>query len=70
MLPSSDDGWVGWKRKGDKPIELKYQFKSLRNFSEINIFSSNRYDLDIKVRRMAMRKGKEGGFGYYVLFGY
>lgn len=46
----ADQGWFGWKRRGSKPIQLMFEFNSQRNFSKIDIYASNRFDLNIMVR--------------------
>ena len=46
----SDQGWMGWKRRGsNQPVELIFRFDSPRNFTRVDFFVSNRYDLGIKV---------------------
>lgn len=50
----SDKGWLGWKRKGSKPIELIFEFANLRSFSKVSIFTSNRFDLNIQVFKRAL----------------
>ena len=50
----SDKGWMGWKRRGSKPIELVFHFDSRRIFTNVVVFSSNRLDLGIQVFRRAV----------------
>jgi hypothetical protein len=44
---------MGWKRRGSKPIELSFKFDSPRFFSRVDIFASNRIDLNIQVFKRA-----------------
>ncbi len=51
---------MGWKRRGSKPVELRFEFGSRRLFTRINVFASNRLDLNIQVfKRATVRIGDD-----------
>ena len=40
---------MSWKRKGSKPLEVVFKFEAPRNFSKVNIFTSNLFHLNVQV---------------------
>lgn len=44
-------GWVGWKNdtRGSKPVEIKFEFDKVREFSEVHIYCNNQFIKDIQV---------------------
>lgn len=63
-VPTYDQGWMGWKRKGSSPIELIFEFDAPRNFSHIHIFTSNRFDFEVSVFKRAQIWFSVGGEHY------
>ncbi|XP_059092604.1 discoidin domain-containing receptor 2-like [Tigriopus californicus] len=63
-VPSYDQGWMGWKRKGSSPIELIFEFDAPRNFSFIHIFISNRFEFEVSVFKRAQIWFSVGGEHY------
>ncbi len=70
---------MSWKRKVSKPLEIVFKFDGARNFSKVNIFSSNLFHLNVQVKNkkiydngMFLRKIKfqnkpSGFFAFLVL---
>ena len=56
MLLKTADGWMSWKRKGSKPLEVVFKFEAPRNFSKVNIFTSNLFHLNVQVSCDVMRQ--------------
>ena len=54
VTPLLDNGWMGWKRRGSKPIEIVFRFDSRRIFTHVVVFASNRLDLGVQVFRRAV----------------
>lgn len=46
-------GWVGWRNdsnsRNGQPIEIKFEFDKVREFSAVHIICSNQFTKDIKV---------------------
>jgi discoidin domain receptor family protein 2 len=44
-------GWVGWRNdtRNGQPIEIKFEFDRIREFSAVHIFSNNQFSKDVKV---------------------
>lgn len=43
--------WVGWKNdtRQNKPIEIKFEFDKVREFSAVNIFCNNQFIKDVQI---------------------
>lgn len=46
-------GWVGWKNdtKSGHPLEIKFEFDHVREFSAVHIYCNNQFTKDVQVRR-------------------
>ncbi|XP_011501305.1 PREDICTED: discoidin domain-containing receptor 2-like [Ceratosolen solmsi marchali] len=44
-------GWVGWRNdtRNGQPIEIKFEFDRIREFSAVHVFSNNQLSKDVKV---------------------
>ena len=43
-------GWVGWKNEGrNGPIEIIFEFDSVRDFTSLSIFANNQFTKDVQV---------------------
>lgn len=44
-------GWVGWRNdtRSDQPIEIKFEFDVVREFSAIHIYCNNQFTRDVQV---------------------
>lgn len=44
-------GWVGWKNdsRNGQPIEIKFEFDRVREFSAVHIVCNNQFNRDIRV---------------------
>ena len=58
--------WIGWKNDtGDrKPLEISFQFDSVRNFSAISLHCNNFFSKDVRVFRTATFYYSIGGRWY------
>lgn len=45
-------GWVGWKNdtRSGHPLEIKFEFDHVREFSAVHIFCNNQFTKDVQVR--------------------
>ncbi|KAI5730338.1 hypothetical protein M8J76_012537 [Diaphorina citri] len=43
-------GWVGWRNdtRGGQPVEIKFEFDKVREFSAIHIFCNNQFSKDVQ----------------------
>lgn len=50
--------WVGWKNdtRNNKPIEIKFEFDKVREFSAVHIHCSNQFVKDVQVRRFRTKR--------------
>lgn len=50
--------WVGWKNdtRNNKPIEIKFEFDKVREFSAVHIHCSNQFMKDVQVRRFRTKR--------------
>lgn len=49
---SYGQNWVGWKnetREG-QPVEIKFEFDKVREFSAVHVYSNNQFTKDVRVR--------------------
>ncbi|KAL1517288.1 hypothetical protein ABEB36_001070 [Hypothenemus hampei] len=54
--------WVGWKNDSrHKPVEIKFEFDRVREFSSVNIFSNNKFTKDVQVFSIAKVAFSIGG---------
>lgn len=46
-----NQAWVGWKNdtRSNKPIEIKFEFDKVREFSAVHIYCSNQFTRDVQV---------------------
>lgn len=58
--------WVGWKNdtRHNKPIEIKFEFDKVREFSAIHIFCNNQFTKDVQVFASAKVLFSIGGKRY------
>lgn len=44
-------GWVGWRNdtRNNKPIEIKFEFDKIREFTAVHIFCNNQFMKDVQV---------------------
>lgn len=44
-------GWVGWRNdtRNNKPIEIKFEFDKVREFTALHIFCNNQFTKDVQV---------------------
>lgn len=45
-------GWVGWRNdsRGGQPVEIKFEFDHIREFSAVHIYCNNQFTHDVQVR--------------------
>lgn len=45
-------GWVGWKNdtRSGHPLEIKFEFDHVREFSAVHIYCNNQFTKDVQVR--------------------
>ena len=45
------DGWVGWKNdsRNGRPVEIKFEFDAVREFSAVHIYANNQFTKDVMV---------------------
>lgn len=43
--------WVGWRNdtRGGQPLEIKFEFDQVREFSAVNIYCDNKFTKDVQV---------------------
>ncbi|XP_069170218.1 discoidin domain-containing receptor 2 isoform X2 [Procambarus clarkii] len=41
--------WVGWRNDSQSPLEISFEFNSVRNFSTLHIFTNNMHTKDVQV---------------------
>lgn len=48
---NKDQKWVGWKNdtRMNKPIEIKFEFDKVREFSAVHIFVNNQFTRDVQI---------------------
>ena len=53
-IPSYSQGWMGWKRRRGKtePVEVVFEFAAVKQFNRVDVFAANRYDLNVKVKKI------------------
>ena len=44
-----DQGWMSWKKRGDKPVKLMFRFDAPRVFNKVTLFTSNLVHLGAQV---------------------
>lgn len=44
-------GWVGWRSdaRAGKPVEIKFEFDRMREFSEVHVYCNNQFTKDVQV---------------------
>lgn len=44
-------GWVGWRNdtRGGQPVEIKFEFDRIREFSAVHIYCNNQFNRDVQV---------------------
>lgn len=44
-------GWVGWRNdtRNGQPIEIKFEFDKVREFTSVHIFCNNQFTRDVQV---------------------
>lgn len=49
-------GWVGWKNdtKSGHPLEIKFEFDHVREFSAVHIYCNNQFTKDVQVRELGL----------------
>lgn len=47
-----NQGWVGWKNdsRSGHPLEIKFEFDDVREFSAVHIYCNNQFTKDVQVR--------------------
>ncbi|KAB0797030.1 hypothetical protein PPYR_11091 [Photinus pyralis] len=62
----SSPSWVGWKNDShvNKPIEIKFEFDKVREFSAIHIYCNNQFTKDVQVFAEARISFSIGGKRY------
>lgn len=60
---NEDQTWVGWKNDSrlNKPIEIKFEFDRVREFSAIHIYCNNQFTKDVQVFSLAKVLFSVGG---------
>lgn len=56
--------WVGWRNDtshGDGPVEIKFQFEAVRNFSSVTINCNNYFSKNVRVFKKALVYFSIGG---------
>lgn len=55
----SGQGWVGWKNdtRNGQPIEIKFEFDKIREFSAVHLYCNNQFQKDVQVKRF-LKKNK------------
>ena len=45
-------GWVGWRNdtRNGQPVEIKFEFDRIREFSAVHIYCNNQFNKDVQVR--------------------
>ncbi|CAL4166812.1 unnamed protein product, partial [Meganyctiphanes norvegica] len=56
--------WVGWRDETQKPVEILFEFDTVRNFTAIHIFCNNMYSKDVQVFSRAVVLLSVGGHWY------
>ncbi|KAI5700800.1 hypothetical protein M8J75_002990 [Diaphorina citri] len=48
-------GWVGWRNdtRGGQPVEIKFEFDKVREFSAIHIFCNNQFSKDVQYSELS-----------------
>lgn len=48
---TKEQGWVGWRNdtRDRQPLEIKFEFDHVREFSAVHIFCNNQYTKDVQV---------------------
>lgn len=51
---SKSKDWVGWKNdtRNGQPVEIKFEFDRVREFSAVHVYANNQMTRDIKVRTL------------------
>lgn len=46
-----NQGWVGWKNesRAGQPVEIKFEFDNVREFSAVHIYCNNQFAKDVRV---------------------
>lgn len=52
LLNVPGQGWVGWRNdtRAGHPVEIKFEFDKVREFSAIHIYCNNQFTKDVQVR--------------------
>lgn len=47
----NSQGWVGWKNdsRGDSPVEIVFEFDTVREFTGVHIFANNQFSKEVQV---------------------
>ena len=45
-------GWIGWRNdsRNNQPVDIVFEFDTVRDFTMLNVFSNNQFTKDIQVR--------------------
>ncbi|KAK3856825.1 hypothetical protein Pcinc_036880 [Petrolisthes cinctipes] len=59
--------WVGWKNdsRGERPIEITFEFDAVRNFSSVHLYTNNFFTKDTQVFSRARVLFSVGGHYYH-----
>lgn len=59
-------GWVGWRNdtRNNKPVEIKFEFDKVREFTALHIFCNNQFTKDVQVFSEARVMFSVGGKRY------
>lgn len=62
----NSQGWVGWKNdsRGDKPVEIVFEFDAVREFTGVHIFANNQFSKEVQVFAKAKVYFSIGGRHY------
>lgn len=53
----SAQGWIGWRNDTrTQPVEIKFEFDKVREFSAVHIFSNNQFSKDVQVSGSVRRR--------------
>lgn len=52
-------GWIGWRNdtRNGQPIEIKFEFDKVREFTSVHIFCNNQFTRDVQVSTEYLTSG-------------
>lgn len=52
LLLYPGQGWVGWRNdtRSGQPVEIKFEFDQVREFTAVHIFCNNQFTREVQVR--------------------